>query len=131
MKKSNKKLINQIVADIKKAAKEFDIKPQEVTKTQFAATSEITDWSLRTVGGLSSIISTYFKQEDKELATIQTHKNVNSYVNKLETELGKKLWLEEEFVDTLKNLKIVKTAPYKSKKRKEIKRVLNLILSDL
>lgn len=131
MKKQNKKLISQVVEDIKKAAKMADIKPQEVTKFHFMAVSDVTDWQLRTIGGLPSIVKANFPQEDKELATLQTNKSAASYVNKLESELGKKLWLEEEFIDTLKNLKSVTAAPYKSKGKKEIKRAMNLILSDL
>lgn len=85
---SKENLVNDLVADIKRIAAQLEVKPVDLTKTQFLAESKFKEWDLRKVGGFSAILKAYFPFEGKDLASVVDNKNKTAYVNKLEQEIG-------------------------------------------
>lgn len=130
----SKEKLNLIVKKIKEVAKQENIHPSTVTKTDiFNLEDSITEWDLRSVGGLDSIKKKYFPITDKNLAIIQDNKNSSSYIAKLEKELGNKINFEQSVLDTLTStLKpLPRLRKHSTKKKEKISRAVNLIFSDL
>lgn len=96
---SGKAKLNQVVTAIKKAMEltgcaGYEIKQADVLD----ADSSLTEWEIRKLGGLSGIKKKYFPVTELELAIIHKTKKDNSYVNKLEAQLGEKLHFENELI---------------------------------
>lgn len=127
------KELQTILTQIKKVAKENDISPDKVTKTMLLSDSDVTDWTLRKFGGLSSILKANFPVEGKSLGTIQSLKETQSYISKLEKLLGNKEKFEEEvkeiFTEKLKPLPPIKLKNVKKQKTKQ-KRDIVMMLND-
>ncbi len=86
MSKSN--LVQDLIADIKRIAKELGVNPEELKKAQFLAESKYKEWDLRKVGGFDSLLKTYFPFQEKDLVNLADQKATKSYIAKLETTLG-------------------------------------------
>lgn len=123
----NQNLLKAIKA-IATVSEETGISPTEITKKDLSG--HISDWAFKQLGGLQKIKQAYFAFDDKDLLAIQQLNNQTGYVKKLESELTKKLTLEEIAKEAFLKVKPVKVTPYKSKKKQKINRVLNLLISD-
>lgn len=104
--------------------------PQEVTVSQLTAYDEnITSWTLRKFGGLSSIKKS-FPMSVKELDIIKKQKDSAAYINKLEKELADKQSLEKDIqAAIIKKIQPVKVKSYVSKKKKtkELRHVVAML----
>lgn len=88
---------------VSKAAKMNLVHPSNVTLAMLKVQDErITDWSLRTFGGVSGIRK-YFPVSEKDLAEIKKQKDMNGYVGKLERELGEKRQFEDTLLTTIRS----------------------------
>lgn len=119
--------VQRIVEAIKKAAKENQIEPHEVTKRML----NVSDWAFKQVGGLGKVKNSYFPFENKDLLEIRGLNNSAKYTKKLEKELTERVFNEELIKAMLSKVKPVTIKPYKSVNKNKIKRELNLVLSDL
>lgn len=134
---SNKKVkLKDIVDLIEKISANLGIHPHQLTKAKFLkeAEDEVTEWNLRSNGGLTAIIKANFPLEDKDIAKIQEQKEISRYINKLEKELGNQKLFQEKIEKMItKNLKPVKIVkPYVAKKNKlKDTREVNALLSDM
>lgn len=82
-------LVDKLVIEVKRIAAELGIHPVNLTKSQFIRhTKDFSEWDLRKVGGLSSLVKSHIPYDQKDLEAIQDHKNKNSYINKLEKQVG-------------------------------------------
>lgn len=131
MSKKEVKLIDRIVNEINRIVESEDLLPHQITKSIIVSETDITEWELRKVGGLSNVLKTFFPMTDKELVSLKQMKDVNKYVTELENKLTLKLSGDESFIKSLSKLPKIKINSYKQKAKKKNKRVLNLILSDL
>lgn len=142
MKESEKQKYDRLLAitirGIKKAAEAYDIHPQQVTKHQFFEVTEgITDWELRTIGGLLSIKKTHFPVSEEELASMRSTQVASNYVSKLQRDLADEIrfrqFVIKEIKEAIKTAKIPKvtipTAPKKIPRKKNM--IMELMLSDL
>lgn len=121
---------------VKKIAKDNDIHPSNVNLAMLKAEDEtFTDWTLRPFGGISGI-KKYFPVTDKDLAEIKKQKDLQSYINKLEKQIGDQLNFEEQTLLTIRTAigrldppkyKIPKFKPDITKKNMTIE----LMLSDI
>lgn len=128
----SKELVREVLKAIKSAAKTIGREPHEVTKTDVLAEG-ITDWNLRQVGGLGSVLKKYYPVEGKALDIIADNKAAGTYISKLEKQLGDKQSFQQSVLDLLsqklKPLPVLKKQP--AKKNTQISRAVNLIYSDL
>lgn len=99
MSKSN--LVQDLIADIKRVAKQLDVKPEELTKAQFLAESSYKEWDLRKVGGFGSILKTYFPFPDKDLKSIADQKHQQEYISSLENQIGELELRMDQFTTSL------------------------------
>lgn len=82
-------LVDKLVIEVRRIAEELGIHPVNLTKSQFIRhTKDFSEWDLRKVGGLSSLVKSHIPYDQKDLEAIQDHKNKNAYVNKLEKQVG-------------------------------------------
>lgn len=126
------KKLKKLLAAIKKAAKAMEIHPSEVKPYQIYETDEeITDWDIRTLGGLPSIKKAYFPFE-KEHAEIEEQKESSAYVKKLESKLGKQELFESRLLELIKNnTPVIPTIkPLAAFKKTKFKRHLVVMISD-
>lgn len=121
---------------IEKAAKENNIHPSRITLRMLRDLDEnVTDWKLREFGGITGLRK-YFPITSKDLAEIKRQKDIQSYVNKLEKEVGNKILTEKsvlKIVDTaIRSLKPVRVSIKKPKPVKGKKKLtMELMLSDI
>lgn len=100
MKYTHKTIANLI----KEVAKENNIHPQEVKKGQLlAADKELTDWTLRNLGGLKAIVDRFFPMTEKAAVEILETKEVNNYIKTLETKLAKRESMERKLLLSVQN----------------------------
>lgn len=127
--------LNKIIAEIKVAAKENGVHPQDVKQPLVLASGEVTEWELRKFGGLSSIKKAHFPYTDKDLVEIRKFKDTQKYIVKLEKELTEKRLTEEAVLTTIKNaISNVKIPKFKVKKFKAHKKnnmTMELMISDV
>lgn len=93
------------VEDVKKAvraaAEDQLIHPSKVTLSMLKSKDDrVTEWSLRQFGGITGI-KKYFPVTTKDLAEIKKQKDIQSYVTKLEKELGEKINFEDQVLSTI------------------------------
>lgn len=87
---------------VRKAAKDNLIHPSNVNLAMLKAQDEnVTEWSLRQFGGMSGI-KKYFPITDKDLAEIKKQKDIQSYINKMEKQLGDQINFEEQVLKTIR-----------------------------
>ena len=95
--------IDDIKKLVEKAAKANKIHPSNVNLAMLKAqNSAITEWSLRTFGGINGIRK-YFPVSEKDLAEIRNQADIKSYIGKLEKQLGEKLSFQNEVLSTVRN----------------------------
>lgn len=95
--------IDSIKKLVEKAAKANKIHPSNVNLAMLKAqNSAITEWSLRTFGGINGIRK-YFPVSEKDLAEIKNQADIKSYINKLEKQLGEKLNFETQVLDAVRS----------------------------
>lgn len=99
------KYTHKLIAElIKRTAKELNKNPHEITKGQLLkADPELTDWTLRNLGGLQDIKNRYFPLTTKDLVEIMETKEVNNYIKKLETKLANRESLEKKLLEAVQN----------------------------
>jgi hypothetical protein len=131
----NKKLILQIVDDIKTAAALHDVHPSQVTRLQFRSVSDVSEWKLRTAGGLTEIKRLHYPETERDLATVRYSKEVATYIRKLERNLSEKeLFQERITLDVLAAVDAIGITPLKVDKptsTKDRKMTMELMLSDI
>lgn len=131
MSNSNKLLLKNVLSEIRRVSAETDTHPQLLTKPEFFANSNVSEWDLRKLGGFGAV-KKRFPMTEKALKEIQINKELSSYVNKLEKELALSGINEDKLLVALKDIKLSKIKEYKvSSKKHKISRELNLVLSDL
>lgn len=121
---------------VRKAAKDNLIHPSNVNLAMLKAQDEnVTEWSLRQFGGMSGI-KKYFPITEKDLAQIKKQKDLQSYINKLEKQVGDVINFEDQILKTVRvaierlnppKYQIPKHVVDKSKK----KMTIELMLSDI
>lgn len=95
--------------------------------------ASLTPWELRKLGGLSNIKNVHFPQEDKDLATTRTLSQSNTYIKKLERQLGDKLALQDELKSVVDaNITPLPKIPFKAYKsnKTSLKREVVAMLND-
>jgi len=125
--------IDRIKNAIEKAASNANIHPRQVTKTQiFETDSEISDWMIRKAGGISAIKNN-FAITTKDLAEIQSYKDVNKYIASLEKRVAQKELFEKEVKEKINSLLTpIKVKPYKAnRKASKLKRENVVMLNDV
>lgn len=132
------RLLDIAIKAIEQAAKEYEIHPQQVTKFHFFNMSpDITDWELRTIGGLTGIKNAHFPMNSKDIAVKRQAVKKTSYVNKLFKEVGDwenfKEQVLSEVREAVKSIKIPKIDIKKQKQEKSNKHdmTMELMLSDI
>lgn len=128
--------LDKIIQGIEKTAKELNIEPSDVNKTQFfSCINDITDWDMRTFGGLSTIKNSYFPVQNKDLAIIRKEKEISSYIKKLESKASSNLVLQDELMkiitESLKDLPIEKVKVEKPSVVEGTGLTVELMLSDI
>ena len=134
--KSYEQRLSEVLKGLRKAAKDTGEHPSLVTAAQFKkAAPTVTEWDLRSIGGLSAIKKTHFPMTNKELAKIQSDKKVRDYIAKLERDLGDKVNLKKEALSSIETaLKNLKPRKYRVPKKPNIKGLemaIELMLSDI
>lgn len=113
------KYTHKKVADlVRVTATKLKIHPQEVKKGQlFSADKELTDWTLRNLGGLKAIVDRFFPLTAKDHVEILETKEVNAYIKQLETKLAKRESQEKKLLLAVQeNIKpLAKIVPRKFK----------------
>ena len=127
----SKSKLNDIIAAIKAVNEEIHISKIKVGDI-VEHDESITEWDIRKLGGLNSIKSSKFPEEDKDLVGTSNLKKTNSYIKKLETQLGNKLSLQEELTKVVEaNVQPLGRIPFKKHKsvkgslRREVVAMLN------
>lgn len=127
----NNRYVNEIVNAIRKASKDLNIEPREITRNQLVNEDYVSDWSFRRAGGLDAIKDAYFPLKGKDLAGIHKTKARKNYISKLEANIGSRDVVIDQITDAVKGLKLPKLKEFKPKSKQKISRAVNAILSDL
>lgn len=125
-----KMTVDQVVREIKRISALLDKEPSQV-KFRELVENGLSERQMARFGGLGILKKAHFPNEDKALGDIKNVKNQNKYITKLENELASKELFEKNLNNVLSSLKPIKFKNYKVKKKKTIKRALNVVLSDL
>lgn len=121
--------LKRIVSEIKRIAKSEGLEPYEVTKGILLSEGNVTEWELRKFGGLSSIVKANFPVEGKSLGSIAALKESQSYISKLEKQVGNKEKFEEEVKLIIsEKLKPIQKIQLKNKKRQKTKQRRDLVM---
>src|SRR5271166_2019752 len=101
----------KVIQAIKETSDALDIDPRLVKKKNILANTDLTEWEVRSIGSLKSVVDAYFPTTDKALKEIQELKELKKYVNKLEKMVGEK----EYFYDTIEKAILDRVEPVKLK----------------
>jgi hypothetical protein len=97
LKVTGTELIARIVKTIQKIADEQNIDVYDVTKTDILEEGSISEWQLRSLGGLSKVRSSHYPEPpDKDLIAERGVAQRKSYLSKLERTLGDREYFLEE-----------------------------------
>lgn len=135
---SSQEKLNKVLDSIKKTALAYDVHPSQVTLSQIIKTcSDLTEWDIRGLGGLSNIKKSHFPMTDKDLAVIREQSETSKYVRELEKKLGDKQLLKDQVLKGIENAiksskvnKIKVAKPPKASKSKK-RMTMELMLSDI
>ena len=97
------KLVKAIKDDILEISEKLQLQPWELSKARFLEFSDVTEWQLRSVGGFSTFISTYFPFPAQDLKEIYKQKEDNAYIASLEKRYGKLSLFQERLLESLQN----------------------------
>lgn len=129
--KYNTKIIAEL---IKRTANELGKKPQEITKANILKADEnLTDWTLRNLGGLQAIKDRYFPLTTKDLVEISETKDVNNYIKQLEQKVAQRDSFQNKLISLVQDslVPLPKIQPRKFKPSStEQERQLVLMLND-
>lgn len=127
--------LNKVKVVLEKLATKLGVDPTEVTVTQFLTNqTELTEWNLRKLGGLSAIQSTLWPESKFSDSEEYGTKFVKAFVNKLNKKHGIDEYLKDEFITEFKaavkdiGLKVYPTK--KKKKKSKISRTIVAHVSD-
>jgi Calcineurin-like phosphoesterase len=124
------KLLDRVIAEIKEIAEKEGIHPSLVSKTMIVANGQTTDWELRKIGGLASVIKSYFPMSDKDLVALKDIKENANYIGKLEKQIASKSSFEDKLLEMLEaNIKQLKVKAPKLKKSKKGKQAREVVVS--
>ena len=111
---SGKDKLLRLVKAIKDTSDDLGIDPRHVTKKKILECTDLSEWEVRAVGGLKSVIDTYFPAQDKDLKGAQELKDYKKYVTKLEKQVGEKEYFFETIEKAiLQRVQPIKLKPYK------------------
>lgn len=123
------KELKTILSEIRRIAKAIGCQPNEVTKTMLLSEGNVSEWELRKLGGLTSIMKAHFPYQDKNLGEIASLKESQSYISKLEKLVGNKEKFEKEVKDIfMEKLKPIKPIKLQNKKRQRSKQKRELVM---
>jgi len=124
--------INKIVSAIKEVAKDLDITPDDVKKSDLLNSGKISDWDLKMVGGLTPLKKASFPVVNKDLKAIVETKDVNSYISKLEKQVGRSELTKDVILESLKNLILPVKVPKPKvlKKKSKMRRDVVVMVND-
>lgn len=129
------KELNKILRAIKRVAKQEGIHEQQVKQHQLLKSGEITEWSIRKLGGLASIAKANFPMEDKDIVEIKKISNTKKYISKLEAQLVEKRLTEETILgaisDGVSKIQLPKLKVKKFKASKKRNMTVELMISDV
>lgn len=127
MESRTKKIVNAI----KVASEMLGVKPQDVGRKDLLNLGLVSDWDLKLTGGLTSIKNVNFPIDEKDLSGIRETVENRTYINKLESELGKKEFIEKTILkvikDNIKPLPTPKTKKIKPKKSKKVRELVAML----
>lgn len=99
------KSIEFIVAEIKRVAEKLKVHPAVLSRSQFMAEAkDVKEWDLRKVGGLASIIKSYFPQTGLDLASIEQNRQRSAYVAQLQKQVARMDLFHEKMIASLANV---------------------------
>lgn len=127
-----KDVVKDIVFEVQRISKKLGLQPWEIKKSQFLhETPDFTEWDLRKVGGLNSLIKAYFPQTDKDLKTIQSNKRHVSRINQLQRQIGDQEAFKESLITSISD--VLKKNPIEARPldAKTTKEYLRSIRSDV
>lgn len=130
-----KNLSDLIAKDISRVAKSLGVPPYAMTKAKyFSQNPKFSEWELRKVGGFTGIRNTYFEySEERDEASVVESAELRSAYRKLRKEQGQTDLLMRRIEEVVAKMPKMKATPYKAKgkPKKQDKRTLSLVLSDL
>jgi predicted MPP superfamily phosphohydrolase len=135
MNKTKKINVDYLKSLMVTVSKKLNIHAGDVTVAQLKnEDSNVTEWVLRDFGGITGLRK-YFPKTSKDLAEIKKQKDLQSYINALEKQVGQKINYEKQLINTLNtaflNLKPKKVQIKKPKKTNKKKMTMELMLSDI
>lgn len=133
-KLTGQKLLNAIANDISNVAENLDIDPGAMTVAKYwKGGGFFQEWQIRKVGGFAAIKRLFFEKDlPKDRATVGEVKELRKKFLATERELETRELFIERMEQALSQIKPIKVVPYKPKDAyKPVKRVVNLLLSDL
>jgi hypothetical protein len=128
-------LIARIVKTIERIAKSKQVDVYDLSKIDVLEDGEISEWELRSVGGISKIRDAHFIQE-KDLAASRGVAQRKSYVNKLERVLGDREYFLDEVAKKIEEIldkhpiQVSKVKPIEAKKKGDKVREVVAFISD-
>lgn len=133
---NDKQVLKVVLEGTKVAAETLDKHPSQVTITELKEFVNVNDWALRLLGGYNAVKKRYFPLTDKDLSKISEMKNFQSYVNKLEKQVGERENFENKILDAIKeeirSLELNKIKVDKVQKSKtKANMTLELMVSDV
>jgi len=133
-KLTGQKLLNAIASDIRTVAEGADVEPGLLSLPDYYAHGGyFKEWQLRKVGGYNAVKKLFFEKDlPKDRATIGEVKELRKKYLKTERELELRDLFIERMEAAISQIKPINIKPFKPKDAyKPIKRVVNLLLSDL
>jgi hypothetical protein len=133
-KLTGQKLLNAIAADMKNVAENIDLDPGMLTSSKYySGGGYFNDWQMRKVGGFNAIKKLFYEADlPKDRATVGEVKDLRKKFMKSERELDSREMFVARLNESISQMAPIKVAPYKPKNAyKPVKRVVNLLLSDL
>jgi hypothetical protein len=131
---TGQKLLNAIASDLQNVADSIGIDPGALSSAKYySGGGYFNDWQMRKVGGFNAIKKLFFEKDlPKERATVGDVKELRKKFLKTERDLEQRELFLSRLDEILKDQQPLKIVPYKAKgEKKSIKRVVNLLLSDL
>jgi predicted phosphodiesterase len=110
----NEKQIKKVVDAVRETAETLDIDPRLVTKGKILKNTRLTEWDVRSIGSLKTLIDDHFPTTTKALGAISEMKDTKKYITKLEKMIGEKEYFFESVERAiLKQVEPVHVKPYK------------------
>ncbi len=123
------KHVELVINAIKKVAHQAKKSEQDVSRNEIL--EHVSDWTVKRAGSISTIKNAYFPTDEKDLKGIHKSKVQASYISKLENRLGDRDFVLDEISNAISKIKLPKFKSVKVNKKKQIKRIVNVLFSDL